>query len=361
MYGPWPLDDPPIVQFRPALLFLNILCGGLLTVLATIIPAYWLRVRQRPVQFHLQTLFVLTTVVACLLALLKCCYADRLNMFAVRLVIASLFSLAYVVPSCMVLTATHWLVVRSARSTPRFRWFGLHWLTGLAVCAIGGPFLHYSIVAIHYYDAYGWPLEYYVEGSQLAWRFHWPALVGDLAVWLTVLASTAFIVERWIRRVERRVFLQKRAILFLSFVVAIMIWILNTDWSCEPEWYDYYAWLFGIAATVYTFIDVLVEGMLVRHWKAVPKISLLAGILGGMPSWFALAPLLQDPRLVAGFSLLAGSLAATAVDAGGRDLMHRDKGAIRFVHPAFGEHLTVFPMWAVGIIGIGGGLALLYT
>ncbi len=189
LYPMWPLGDPPLLQFRATVLILNVLIGSLLTALAVVVPIYWLRVRQRPVQFSLRTLFVLTTVVACLLALLKCCYPDRVNVWiAVELAVVSLFTLAYVVPACMALTAAHWLVIRPARSWRRFRWFGLHWLTWLAICAVGGPFLHYLIVAINYnVMGYGRPSEYYVEDLQLAWRLHWPALVGGLAAWLTVL------------------------------------------------------------------------------------------------------------------------------------------------------------------------------
>ena len=48
------LHDSPLIRFRPTLLFLDVLCGGLLAVVATVIPAYWLRVRGRPVQFSLR-------------------------------------------------------------------------------------------------------------------------------------------------------------------------------------------------------------------------------------------------------------------------------------------------------------------
>ena len=123
MYGPWPFDDPPIVQFRPILLGLNCLIGVLLTVFAAIVPAYWFRVRQRPVQFSLQTLFVATTLVACLLALLKYCYPEQIDHFniwsALEIALVSSFLLVYVVvPACMALTAAHWLVVRSAQFRP---------------------------------------------------------------------------------------------------------------------------------------------------------------------------------------------------------------------------------------------------
>ena len=119
-YGPWPFDDSPIVLFRPILLGLNCLIGILLTVFAATIPAYWLRVRQRPVQFSLQTLFLVTTLVACLLALLKVFCPEQFEHFnvwtAIELAIVLSFLLAYyVVPACMVLSVAHWLVVRSGR------------------------------------------------------------------------------------------------------------------------------------------------------------------------------------------------------------------------------------------------------
>ena len=296
-YGPWPLANPPIVQFWPTLLVLNCLCGLLLTVLATMVPVYWLRVRQRPVQFSLRSLFVLTTVVACLLALLRWCYGDRLKLWvAVDLWIEFSFLLVYyVVPACIVLTVAHWLVVRSGRSGRRSRWFGLHWLGWLAVLAVGGPFLHYSIFAAKF-GTYGWPLNYTdFDRFSRQWRFDWPSLVVDLAVWLTVVASTAFVVERWIRRVELRVVLQKRAFVFLPLVVAITIWISNENWSREPAWYDYYPCLLGLAAAVCTFLLAPVEGIIVRHWKAIPKISLLAGVLAAAPVWFALGALSRAP------------------------------------------------------------------
>ncbi len=263
----------------------------------------------------------------------------------------SSFLLVYVVvPACMALTAAHWLVVRSARSGRRVRWLGLHWLTWLAGCAAGGPFFHYSIVAAKHHE-YGWPWGYYsVDGFSRTWCFHCLALVGDLAIWLTVLPSTAFVVEQWTRRVEQRAFLQKRAFLVLLLVIAAMIWIASNHRI--DEWYEYSAWLFGLAATVCTFIVS----------KAVPKISLLVGIVAGAPFWFVLSPLVrQEPQLVAGLSLVAGAFAAIAVDACCRILTHHNKDTLRFVDPACGEHVAGFPMWAIGIVGIIGGLALIYV
>lgn len=367
IYGPWPLDDPPIVQFRPTLLVLNCLCGMLLAVLATIMPAYWLRVRQRPVQFSLRTLFVLTTVVACLLAVLKGWYPDQLNSWnALALAIVSLFLLVYVVPACMVLTAAHWLVVRSARSGRPYRWFGLHWLTWLAVCAVGGPLLHYMALAptglmflpgSTLENEYGWPFNYSGECNGFPLRCFTPAaLVADLVVCLAITAATGFVVERWARRVERRVPMRKVAFVAAALAVIVTIWIVRTDQSTRPNWYDYYSCVFGLAATI-----LAIEVLTVRHWKAVPKLSLLAGTLAGAPVWFTLSPLLLQPRLASGLSLVTAAFAVTVVDAGYRDLMHRDRGAIRFVHPACGEHVAVLPMWSVGVIGIGVGLVLLYT
>ncbi len=304
---------------------------------------------------------MVTTLVACLLALLKFCCPEQFEHFnvwtALELAIVFSFLLVYyVVPACMVLAAAHWLVVRSARSGRQVRWFGLNWLTWLAGSAVCSSFLHYSIVAAKYHEC-GWPLEYYYLnrfGSE-RW-FSWPALLGDFVIWLSVLACTCFVVERWVRRVERRDFLQKRAFLFLSLDFVVVIWMSNTDRFWWVEWYEYYAWLFSTAATIY-----VIEVLTVRHWKAVPKFSLLAATIAGTPFWFVLSPLVpQQSLLVAGFSLVAGAFAAIAVDACFRILTHHDKGALRFVDPACGEHVASFPMWAVGIAGILGGFALIY-
>ena len=121
-----------------------------------------------------------------------------------------------------------------------------------------------------------------------------------------------------------------------------MIWIASTHRF--DEWNDYFAWLFGIAATVYTFIAS----------KAVPKISLLAGTIAGAPFWLLLSVPGLDPLHAAGVSLVAGASTAAAVDACFRILTHHDKAAQRSVDSACGEHVANFPMWAVGIVGIIG-------
>lgn len=356
LYGPWPLDNPPIVKFWPAMLFLNVLCGGLLATVATVVPVYWLRLRQKPVHFSLRSLFVLTTGVACILGLLKWFFPQANCVWYAAAIVSEASWLAVVFfPACLMVIAAHGLVVRPVAVQRRSRWLGLHWLAWLAVCFAGGPLLHYSIFTSSY-GVLGWPLRY-DNTNHFSWSaFNLPALVGDLAVCLAVTAATGFVVERWVFRVELHAPLRKRALSAAALAVLFRIWLLYMDQSRQPEWYDYYSWFFGPMAAIYA-----TEVLTARHWNKIPKTSLLAGIAVGAPLWIILAPLLADDRFVAGLSLQAGACAVTMVDAGRRTLMHRDQGSLRFIRPDCGEHVAVLPMWAVGLIGIAGGLALAYT
>jgi len=149
LYGPWPFFNPPIVQFQPALLLVNIFCAGLLVTMATAVPVYWLRRSVSRFQFGLRSLLVLTAVVACAFSLLKwfSLHANYSWMAAVVLIVASRFLVAFF-PALMVLTFAHWLVLRATEAGRSGRWMGLHWLTWLAICVVGGPCLHYGIVAV---------------------------------------------------------------------------------------------------------------------------------------------------------------------------------------------------------------------
>ncbi len=371
MYRPWPLDNTPIVQFRPTLLYLNVLIGSVLTALATIVPIYWLRLRERPFHFSLRSLFVLTTIVACYFAALKCLILGRgvawpveawLMLAYYRLIVARILLIDYFFPISIVLTAAHWLVMRSYAAGRQYRWLGLHWLTWIAVCAVGGPCLHYAIFT----DEYGWPLQYYGSisysavplnsSSSAVPRFNWPSLVGDIVVWLAATAATAMVVEGWIRRVQRRIPMRQFAIFAAYFAFAGAFWILNADDSFRLDWYDYYSWFFGLTATFFA-----TQVLTVCHWKAIPKISLLTGIGIGGALWFILSPLLLNDRLAAGLSLVAGAIAAAAVDAGHRVAAHGDRGVVRLVRRDCGEHAAAIPIWAVAIAGIIFGLAMVYT
>ena len=362
MYRPWPLDNPPIVQLRPTLLYLNILIGSILTALATIVPVYWLRLQQRPFHFSLRSLFVLTTIVACNLAGLKCLNRGWDNPWPVDawlilayycLIVARIVLVDYVFPVFIVLTAAHWLVMRVGRTARQYRWLGLHWLTRIAVCAVGGPCLHYGIFT----DEYGWPLQYYGNSSYSAVpRFNWPSLVGDIVVWLVVTAATGVVVEGWVRRVERRIPRRQFTILAVCSAFAATLWILNANDSFRPDWYDYYPWLFGLMATVYA-----TPVLIFRYWEAIPKISLLAGIGTGGSLWFLRSPSLCNDGLAAGQSLVAGAIMAAAIDVGYRLIAHGDRGVSRFVRRDSGEHIAAIPIWVVAIAGIIFGLAMVYT
>jgi hypothetical protein len=145
LYGPWPFDNPPIVQFWPAMLFLNMLVGSLFTAISAAVPVYWLRARHGPIHFSLRSLFVLTTFTACVLGAMKWRFPSaNYEMLAAY----SLVELRWLGPVCLALTAAHWLVVRSARSRRQWRWFGLHVLTWtwIAVLAVGIPCLHYFYI-----------------------------------------------------------------------------------------------------------------------------------------------------------------------------------------------------------------------
>jgi hypothetical protein len=115
LYGPWPLFSPPLLSFEPMWLLLDILCGIVLTCLAAAISVYWLRVRRPPIQFSLRSLFVLTTVVACLLGLFKYFVPHFGNSYGLwftiawcMLLLARIF--VYIVPVASLVTAVHWVV-----------------------------------------------------------------------------------------------------------------------------------------------------------------------------------------------------------------------------------------------------------
>jgi hypothetical protein len=218
--------------------------------------------------------------------------------------------------------------------------------------------LHFSIFAGHYV-MFGWPLEYFAANryySLASRNFNPHALAGDLAVWLAITAATGFVVERWVSRVEQSAPMRKRAICAAALAVFVTLWILDMSQARQPEWYDYLSWFFGLIATIYA-----AEVLVIRHGVQNPKISLLTGIGVVTALWFVLSPLIQEPGLLTGLLVMAGAFTAMTVDVVRRSLMHRDKGARRFILPECGEHVAVLPMWAIGLVGVVGGLVLTYT
>ncbi len=372
LYGFWPFDNPPLLRFRPALLVLDILCGGLLTVMATVIPLYWLRVRERPVQFTLRGLLGLTTAVACGLSAVKIFDPDSHWRVLEAAVLLPPLSLLYGVPAGLVIVAAHWVVARSAKSARRCRRLGVHWLTWLALVAVGGPLLHYSLVARTGYvevyspptgvplfytleEACGWPLKYLCLGSP-AKRLPLFALPVDVVIWLAITVATGFVVERWVRRVEQRIPMRPTAFYSFLFVACVVIWALSKDDSWRPPWYDWLPWLFGIVATVYA-VELLVLHLFARHVNVVAKISLFTGLGVGTPLWLALSDHLGNCGVLT--ALVAGAFAAAVVDAGYRLLSHPDKGIARFVRRDCGGCVAAAPLWIVATAGAIGGVLLI--
>jgi hypothetical protein len=336
---------------------------------------YWLRARGKPFQYSLRALFGLTTVVACYLGILKFYAPDSLRLGSVLEVILLLLPwlLLYAVPAGLVITAAHWTVVRSTDSARRCRWLGFHWLSWLAVAAVGGPFFHYSLMAdtgivdvespapaslvavgsatvLRAVVACGWPLKYSSLDSSV--RYFAPfALTADTLVWLTAMVAMGFVVERWVRRVEQRISMRPTAFLSAIFVAYVVICVLLNDPSSRPDWYDYPSWLLGIAATVYA-AELLIVNVFLRHLNVVAKVSLIAGLCVGVAFWTGLSRPL---------SLAAGSVAAAAVDGVYRLLSHPDRGVSRFVRRDCGGCVAAAPMWIVAMVGVITVLALVYS
>jgi hypothetical protein len=304
LYGPWPIDDPPLIWFRPTCLLLNVLCGIVLTCLASVVSLYWLRVRRRPLQFSLRGLFGFTAVTACFLALFKCFNPDfgscqnavQIAWCALRCILLLSQVLVYTVPLACTATAAQRAVVLSAGSRRRSRWAGIHWLTWLVAALVSGATVHYSAFSHTWYAhvgshktigsimlaSYGWPLTYRAQnngccGSDSALMedgfplamFQPAGLLADAAVWLAIVAATGLIVERWVRRTERRTPMKPASILATAVVVGGVYCALKIDESFRPEWYDYPFWLFGIACTILA-VEVAVfsaAGWLFRRFR----------------------------------------------------------------------------------------------
>lgn len=271
LYGPWPLDDPPLESFRPVLLAVDVVFGILLMLAAAFMAVYWLRARQRPLQFSLRALLGLTAAVPCCWALAMWLLDPSDGLWtALQLIHGSV----YVGPCLLVVTTAHWMLGLRAGSWPRRRWAGIHWLTWLGLGVMAGPFLHYCLFAYTDYwhvggkspfdpTSYGWPLGYAAEHDGTS-RPLWPmgqglpvsfvdavAPVADFLIALAMLAATGFVVEGWIRRAERRDPVRRTSILLAVMTVVAVACTLKIDRSYRPEWYAYPFWLFGIACTVF--------------------------------------------------------------------------------------------------------------
>jgi hypothetical protein len=163
------------------------------------------------------------------------------------------------------------------------------------------------------------------------------------------------IVEGWTRRVEREVPMRMATILALAIAVICTVWLFaaNAGAASEFEWYDFYPCFFGLADLI-----LAIEVLPVRHGSVFPKVTLLPAVGIGVIIWFILSPLLHDNRIAAGPSLMAGAIVAAGVDIVHRAATGRNQGVSRFVRWDCGERLAFLPIWAVGVVGILGGLAM---
>ena len=258
LYGPWPLfsPSPPLVSFEPMRLVLDVLCGIALTCLAPILCLYWLRVRRRPFQFSLRSLFVLTTTAACLLGVLKFFDPDfghgwRWPLIAwFTMVFAQLF-FVYIVPVACVATVARWAVLRFALSQWRRPWCGIHWLSWLAVVVVGVPVIHYS--AFPHWAHRGWPFTYYLG------RFDVVGLMADIAISLTIIVAAAVVVEYWTRKIEQGTPIRLAPFLAAAVVGNVICVFTLNAWEL-PEWYDYLSWLFGIACAAFAVEMAILRG-----------------------------------------------------------------------------------------------------
>jgi hypothetical protein len=275
LYGPWPLDNPPLVALRPAALAVNVIAGIGLIVSASVSGLYWLRWRERPLQFSLRSLFALTTAAAVGVVLFR--LSERfLGGWWVIFPLARLFLNA---STCAVVaTGAHWFVRRSARLNCQFRWLGLHVLTWLALILAGGPFLHHSITGwtgitwvgsskkstpgMIELRAHGWPAEWFGKHapdadpdslSKLGFTTSYVdpiALAVDGLAWLIAIVSVAFTVERIIRHWEAGTRGGWRTLVIWALITGSTFAIAYCDPAIPPRWYDYPSWLFTVACTV---------------------------------------------------------------------------------------------------------------
>ncbi len=129
------------------------------------------------------------------------------------------------------------------------RWHRLHMATWLVLLAVGGVLIYvqYFQTVEHYYrntHGYrGWPLPFFhpassgpVAGFTLLFpaTFNVLALLGDVLVTVCLLASTAFVIERWLRQ-PRRLQFQLGTLLWATVVAAALL-LVPRYVPRPPQW-----------------------------------------------------------------------------------------------------------------------------
>jgi hypothetical protein len=151
-YGPWPLDDPPLEEFRAWALAFNVAVGVGLVLSAAASGAYILGIRNRPLQFSLLWLFLLMTFVAVLLALtpLTIRLLHGVDMQWTRWGLLNPLSRLVLNGTSfgVMVVGAHFFVSRASQWARPPRWIQLHavtWITSLVTC---GPFLHHALLVL---------------------------------------------------------------------------------------------------------------------------------------------------------------------------------------------------------------------
>jgi hypothetical protein len=271
----WLAYPSSITSFKPGLLLVDVLCGILLSALAAAIVLYWLRRRHEPLQFSLRSIFLLTTVVAVCLGVHGCVprnwYPYPPN--DVQVWLALFHFLVNAVPILLAVTAAHRATVACVNWRRRRCWLGTHWITWLAMAAIGGPLLHYSLFSrtgLYWLGKIplpvrGWPHSFPVNFDEfssddlLAFSENVsdrPAIIFagviDVLVWFAALAAIGLIIERWIRRIEASIPIRPGPFLLAAIIAGLTVAIITTkDGEVVPAWYDCPSWLLGIVLTLY--------------------------------------------------------------------------------------------------------------
>lgn len=276
-HGPWPFDNPPVISFHRWLLALDACVCGATLVLISCCVICWLRRTSVRLRFRLRSLFVLLTLSAVLAAAARPVWRDVLWSLG-----PACWLVAYAFPCIVAFVGTRCLVVTCSHSPRRTRWLGLHWVTWAIVAMVAGPLIYYA-----YFDctgfiwvgreerpglimlsANGWPLEhaaelqpvsrqpdYLKEGYPVEY-FDGGTLIVNCFVVAFIIVSTAVIVERWTRRVDRSVQATWTTYISVVLVAVLAICTLVFDRRSTPEWFALPSYLLGVACA-YGVVAVL--------------------------------------------------------------------------------------------------------
>jgi hypothetical protein len=215
---------------------------------------------------------------------------------------------------------------------------------------------------------YGWPLAYRIEepfwaGVAVA-ETHTSILflTVDVAVWLLIAFSVGLSVASWARQISLDKPVRGESIVCFLLAVAVASGITQCEQSPHLQWFHYYSLFFGLAAVAFTILLPIA-----CDWGAFPKFCLsvwayvsLMVWLGARPEAFAALVHSTDLRSFAAVAFVAGTVAASLCDAFHRLALPYHEIPEQLFRANLGERLFIMPMWLVGLLGISGGIALIY-